>query len=175
MRIGIIIPLDMMQDDNVLTFCAPYIERGDFYYLTTEKMLAPAKKKKKEKLLFSSIGIDTDLSRYDVEQWCLDIAVRFYTLFCKARKDNKYLIEADAIAWANTIRLMRDNDKRTAKDIERMADFFEWMSFLPVGDKDRFWYDTVFSVDAVRKHWDKIFTSVYKMRAFKTIVVAEGY
>jgi hypothetical protein len=50
--------------------------------------------------------------------------------------------------WANTIRLMREQDKRTYQQI---ADIFKWAI-----QDTRFWQGVIQSPDGLRKHWVKI-------------------
>ena len=49
--------------------------------------------------------------------------------------------------WANTIRLMRESDKRTHKDICRV---FSW------ANQDQFWSTNVLSPASLRKNYDKL-------------------
>jgi len=49
--------------------------------------------------------------------------------------------------WANTIRLMREVDKHSDKEIR---EFYSWVA------KDEFWQRVCLSPDNLRKHWDKI-------------------
>jgi len=49
--------------------------------------------------------------------------------------------------WANTIRLMREVDKHSDKEIREL---YSWVA------KDEFWHRVCLSPDNLRKHWDKI-------------------
>ena len=51
--------------------------------------------------------------------------------------------------WANTIRLMRQQDNRTHFEI---CDLFKW------ANKDEFWKDNILSPSSLRKQWDQLTT-----------------
>ena len=55
--------------------------------------------------------------------------------------------DPDLDGWAESVRLMREVDKRLDKDIR---EFYSWVM------KDEFWFKVCLSPDGLRKHWDKI-------------------
>lgn len=55
--------------------------------------------------------------------------------------------KANLETWANTIRLMREVDKRTLQEI---GGLFDW------ANKDSFWCANILSPEKLRKQWDKL-------------------
>ncbi len=62
---------------------------------------------------------------------------------------NSSLSEPKWVEWANTIRLMRLQDKRTHFEI---CDLFKW------ANKDDFWKDNILSPSSLRRKWDDLTT-----------------
>lgn len=62
---------------------------------------------------------------------------------------NATLSEPKWVEWANTIRLMRQQDNRTHYEI---CDLLKWAS------KDEFWKTNILSPSSLRKQWDKLST-----------------
>jgi hypothetical protein len=62
---------------------------------------------------------------------------------------NASLSESNWAEWANTIRLMRVQDKRTHYEI---CDLFQW------ANRDEFWKDNILSPSSLRKQWDQLTT-----------------
>ena len=62
---------------------------------------------------------------------------------------NASLSEPKWVEWANTIRLMRVQDKRTHFEI---CDLFKW------ANKDDFWKDNILSPSSLRRKWDDLTT-----------------
>ncbi|EAO9706841.1 replication protein [Salmonella enterica subsp. salamae] len=62
---------------------------------------------------------------------------------------NASLSEPKWVEWANTIRLMRLQDKRTHFEI---CDLFKW------ANKDDFWKDNILSPSSLRRKWDDLTT-----------------
>ena len=50
-------------------------------------------------------------------------------------------------SWANTIRLMREQDERKP---EKIIELFGW------ANKDRFWQSNILSPEKLRKQWDTL-------------------
>ncbi len=72
-----------------------------------------------------------------VAEWIFSV-VRMINPTCKA---------PDMTARSNTVRLMRQIDNRSHRDICGM---YDWAS------KDSFWHRNILSPDALRKQWDKL-------------------
>ncbi|WP_174348881.1 replication protein [Lelliottia aquatilis] len=70
---------------------------------------------------------------------------------------NASLTEPNWAEWANTIRLMRVQDKRTHYEI---CDLFQW------ANRDEFWKDNILSPSSLRKQWDQLTTK--RLRATGT-------
>lgn len=62
---------------------------------------------------------------------------------------NASLSEPKWAEWANTIRLMRQQDNRTHFEI---CDLFKW------ANKNEFWKDNILSPSSLRKQWDQLTT-----------------
>lgn len=76
---------------------------------------------------------------------------------------NASLSEPRWAEWANTIRLMRQQDNRTHFEI---CDLFKW------ANKDEFWKDNILSPSSLRKQWDQLTTK--RMRSGDHAVPAAG-
>jgi len=70
---------------------------------------------------------------------------------------NASLTEPNWAEWANTIRLMRVQDRRTHYEI---CDLFQW------ANRDEFWKDNILSPSSLRKQWDQLTTK--RLRATGT-------
>ncbi|HIE9348637.1 TPA: replication protein [Klebsiella variicola subsp. variicola] len=70
---------------------------------------------------------------------------------------NASLSQPNWAEWANTIRLMRVQDKRTHYEI---CDLFQW------ANRDEFWKDNILSPSSLRKQWDQLTTK--RLRATGT-------
>lgn len=163
--LGIIIPIELMDDAVICDFVKPYLDDGTFKELKMETYKPPKRVKPKPVLIKSLLTFEKGAAYYykpslpvTEDQMVYAIqAIDFWILFW-TRNPTKVLEKADLIEWANTIRIMTENDKR---DIDRMHKHFVWMSRLPKDDRNRFWYNTVDSVSGIRKHWDKIAQQFY--------------
>ena len=62
---------------------------------------------------------------------------------------NASLSEPKWVEWANTIRLMRLQDKRTHYEI---CELFKW------ANEDDFWQENILSPSKLRKQWDPLTT-----------------
>ncbi len=76
---------------------------------------------------------------YEVGQWMFGLVLKI----------NPAHSEPNYEAWANTVRLMREVDKRTHRQI---AEVFMW------ANQDDFWKTNVLCPDKLRKQWDKLET-----------------
>ncbi|EKQ7193147.1 replication protein [Klebsiella oxytoca] len=70
-------------------------------------------------------------------------------IFDKALTVNASLSEPNWVEWANTIRLMRMQDKRTHYEI---CELFKW------ANEDDFWQKNILSPSKLRKQWDQLTT-----------------
>lgn len=70
-------------------------------------------------------------------------------IFDKALTVNASLSDPNWVEWANTIRLMRMQDKRSHYEI---CELFKW------ANEDSFWQDNILSPTSLRKQWDKLTT-----------------
>ncbi|MCO4802880.1 replication protein [Klebsiella aerogenes] len=70
-------------------------------------------------------------------------------IFDKALTVNASLSEPNWVEWANTIRLMRMQDKRSHYEI---CELFKW------ANEDSFWQNNILSPTSLRKQWDKLTT-----------------
>lgn len=70
-------------------------------------------------------------------------------IFDKALTVNASLSEPNWVEWANTIRLMRLQDKRTHYEI---CELFKW------ANEDDFWQKNILSPTSLRKKWDQLTT-----------------
>lgn len=70
-------------------------------------------------------------------------------IFDKALTVNASLSEPNWVEWANTIRLMRLQDKRTHYEI---CELFKW------ANEDDFWQKNILSPSKLRKQWDPLTT-----------------
>lgn len=70
-------------------------------------------------------------------------------IFDKALTMNASLSEPNWVEWANTIRLMRLQDKRTHYEI---CELFKW------ANEDDFWQENILSPSKLRKQWDSLTT-----------------
>ncbi len=70
-------------------------------------------------------------------------------IFDKALTVNASLSEPNWVEWANTIRLMRLQDKRTHYEI---CELFKW------ANEDDFWQENILSPSKLRKQWDQLTT-----------------
>ena len=70
-------------------------------------------------------------------------------IFDKALTVNASLSEPKWVEWANTIRLMRLQDKRTHYEI---CELFKW------ANEDDFWQENILSPSKLRKQWDPLTT-----------------
>jgi hypothetical protein len=70
-------------------------------------------------------------------------------IFDKALTVNASLSEPNWVEWANTIRLMRLQDKRTHYEI---CELFKW------ANEDDFWQKNILSPSKLRKQWDQLTT-----------------
>lgn len=70
-------------------------------------------------------------------------------IFDKALTVNASLSEPNWVEWANTIRLMRLQDKRTHYEI---CELFKW------ANEDSFWQNNILSPTSLRKQWDQLTT-----------------
>lgn len=70
-------------------------------------------------------------------------------IFDKALTVNASLSEPNWVEWANTIRLMRLQDKRTHYEI---CELFKW------ANEDDFWQENILSPSKLRKQWDPLTT-----------------
>lgn len=78
-------------------------------------------------------------------------------IFDKLLTVNASLSEPNWVEWANTIRLMRMQDKRSHYEI---CDLFQW------ANRDEFWKDNILSPSSLRKQWDQLTTK--RLRATGT-------
>lgn len=69
--------------------------------------------------------------------------------FCKALTVNASLSEPNWVEWANAIRLMRLQDKRTHYEI---CELFKW------ANEDGFWQGNILCPSKLRKKWDQLTT-----------------
>lgn len=76
---------------------------------------------------------------------------------------NASLTEPNWAEWANTIRLMRVQDRRSHYEI---CDLFQWAS------RDEFWKDNILSPSSLRKQWDQLTTK--RLRATGTANPSRG-
>ncbi|MEZ7215357.1 replication protein [Klebsiella spallanzanii] len=70
-------------------------------------------------------------------------------IFDKALTVNASLSEPNWVEWANTIRLMRMQDKRSHYEI---CELFKW------ANEDDFWQNNILSPSKLRKQWDQLTT-----------------
>lgn len=70
-------------------------------------------------------------------------------IYDKALTVNASLSEPNWVEWANTIRLMRLQDKRTHYEI---CELFKW------ANEDDFWQENILSPSKLRKQWDPLTT-----------------
>lgn len=70
-------------------------------------------------------------------------------IFDKALTVNASLSEPNWVEWANTIRLMRMQDKRSHYEI---CELFKW------ANEDDFWQKNILSPSKLRKQWDQLTT-----------------
>ena len=70
-------------------------------------------------------------------------------IFDKALTVNASLSDPNWVEWANTIRLMRMQDKRSHYEI---CELFKW------ANEDSFWQNNILSPTSLRKQWDKLTT-----------------
>ena len=70
-------------------------------------------------------------------------------IFDKALTVNASLSEPKWVEWANTIRLMRQQDKRTHYEI---CELFKW------ANEDGFWQENILCPSKLRKQWDHLTT-----------------
>ena len=70
-------------------------------------------------------------------------------IFDKALTVNASLSEPNWVEWANTIRLMRLQDKRTHYEI---CELFKW------ANEDGFWQENILCPSKLRKKWDQLTT-----------------
>jgi len=68
-------------------------------------------------------------------------------IFSKIQEMNPNHKEPNFDKWADAIRLMRERDKRSHKDIQ---DLFIW------ANNDDFWADNILSPSKLREQWDKL-------------------
>ncbi|EKY3879205.1 replication protein [Enterobacter hormaechei] len=78
---------------------------------------------------------------------------------------NASLSEPKWVEWANTIRLMRVQDKRTHFEI---CDLFKW------ANKDDFWKDNILSPSSLRRKWDDLTTKRLRSGGQPTKTTAKG-
>ena len=78
---------------------------------------------------------------------------------------NASLSEPKWVEWANTIRLMRVQDKRTHFEI---CDLFKW------ANKDDFWKDNILSPSSLRRKWDDLTTKRLRSSGQTTKTTAKG-
>lgn len=78
---------------------------------------------------------------------------------------NASLSEPKWVEWANTIRLMRVQDKRTHFEI---CDLFKW------ANKDDFWKDNILSPSSLRRKWDDLTTKRLRSGGHPTKTTAKG-
>lgn len=78
---------------------------------------------------------------------------------------NASLSEPKWVEWANTIRLMRVQDKRTHFEI---CDLFKW------ANKDDFWKDNILSPSSLRRKWDDLTTKRLRSAGQPTKTTAKG-
>lgn len=78
---------------------------------------------------------------------------------------NASLSEPKWVEWANTIRLMRVQDKRTHFEI---CDLFKW------ANKDDFWKDNILSPSSLRRKWDDLTTKRLRSGGQPTKTIAKG-
>ncbi|MFU9084109.1 replication protein [Klebsiella pneumoniae] len=70
-------------------------------------------------------------------------------IFDKALTVNAFLSEPNWVEWANTIRLMRLQDKRTHYEI---CELFKW------ANENDFWQENILCPSKLRKQWDQLTT-----------------
>ncbi|HBW0880851.1 TPA: hypothetical protein MED72_005141 [Klebsiella variicola] len=70
-------------------------------------------------------------------------------IFDKTLTVNASLSEPNWVEWANTIRLMRMQDKRSHYEI---CELFKW------ANEDSFWQNNILSPSSLRKQWDQLTT-----------------
>ncbi|HBQ4073540.1 TPA: replication protein [Klebsiella pneumoniae] len=70
-------------------------------------------------------------------------------IFDKTLTVNASLSEPNWVEWANTIRLMRMQDKRSHYEI---CELFKW------ANEDSFWQNNILSPTSLRKQWDQLTT-----------------
>jgi hypothetical protein len=151
--LGVLIPADALEDDEIYNFCRTYLDQGIFQELKVDKYQPP--KNRKVRVKFTSLNNSTfvdDCKRLNITPIYANAAKAFWTMFY-TRSSTKTLLDADLLEWVKTVRLISESDKR---DLSRMYKHFQWMEKLEVGDKNRFWFETVDSISGIRKHWDKI-------------------
>ncbi|HGL5848174.1 TPA: replication protein [Enterobacter hormaechei] len=78
---------------------------------------------------------------------------------------NASLSEPKWVEWANTIRMMRVQDKRTHFEI---CDLFKW------ANKDDFWKDNILSPSSLRRKWDDLTTKRLRSGGQTTKTTAKG-
>ncbi|EJR0237022.1 replication protein [Enterobacter hormaechei] len=78
---------------------------------------------------------------------------------------NASLSEPKWVEWANTIRLMRVQDKHTHFEI---CDLFKW------ANKDDFWKDNILSPSSLRRKWDDLTTKRLRSAGQPTKTTAKG-
>ena len=156
-KLGILIPIDCLEDDVIYQFCKPYLEDGTFQELTLTKQTSPPKRK--VRLAFTDEPSESIAEKHGLNTDYVKWAKAWHKFFFN-RSQTKVLKNADLLEWVKTIRLMIEDDKR---DMVKMWQYFKFMETLAKDDKRAFWYVTVDSVSGIRKHWDKISNRFWEM------------
>ncbi|HBT3148765.1 replication protein [Klebsiella aerogenes] len=134
----------------------PFPETGDTQYKNNSKRSSSSRNSKEsrneETLKFlsrhpeASDGIYTPAGK----SWgTADDLKAARWIFDKALTVNASLSEPNWVEWANTIRLMRMQDKRSHYEI---CELFKW------ANEDSFWQNNILSPTSLRKQWDKLTT-----------------
>ncbi|HBT4961624.1 TPA: hypothetical protein MHL26_16730 [Klebsiella quasipneumoniae] len=74
-------------------------------------------------------------------------------IFDKTLTVNASISEPNWVEWANTIRLMRMQDKRSHYEI---CELFKW------ANEDSFWQNNILSPTSLRKQWDQLTTKLLR-------------
>ena len=124
--------------------------------------------------VMKTVGINTDLSAWILDKpktgkvfpksWgSADDLKAARWIYDRLLTVNASLSEPNWAEWANTIRLMRVQDKRTHYEI---CDLFQW------ANRDEFWKDNILSPSSLRKQWDQLTTK--RLRATGTVKPTRG-
>lgn len=129
-------------------------------YPIEEKLNTPIEEKLKDNSTSINNTINKDtfskikdfqgyLSSFALNKTYFYIAYRFWELWKKENPNNKTILDAKVLKWYDAIRLIIEVDKQKADRLLAIYFYFEKCHLNEVGF-DRFWFDTVKSVGALR-------------------------